>query len=151
MHIAGLSKFNQPLVITQRNLMVVQLMHFTMLVTFNGINTFFDNSAQYNSGGAIYAETNSSLIFNGISDFNYRELSRPWGWCAKANSQLSFIGTSDFSHNSADYGLSKVLPASFSCWLPVQAVTAFGERVGVTDWQRWPRVLVPVLANRALQ
>ena len=49
---------------------------YNVTVTFNGINTFFDNSAQYHSGGAIYAETNSSLIFNGISDFNYRELSR---------------------------------------------------------------------------
>ena len=97
---------------------------------FDGTNNFIGNSAEW-YGGAIHAETNSSLSFNGTSTFSYNSAyeggaiytdgifiltfngtnnlshnsADMYGGAihAETNSSLSFIGTSDFSHNSADF------------------------------------------------
>ena len=69
---------------------------------FNGANNFIGNSAQ--NGGAIYAETNSFLSFNGTSTF-----SQNWAPCCGGailtfdNVMFTFNGINNFTNNFAKY------------------------------------------------
>ena len=75
---------------------------------FNGTNTFINNSANGNSGvgGAIYANTDSSLSFMGASMFSYNSAYRFGGAIAAYNNVvLIFTGINNFMNNSAkEYG-----------------------------------------------
>ena len=76
------------------------------VLTFNGTNNFIKNSAN-NGGGAIYAETNSSLRFKGTSNFSHNSAYINGGGAifTKDNGVLTFNGTSNFINNSAnDFG-----------------------------------------------
>ena len=72
-------------------------------VIFTGNTTFLKNSASLRySSGAIWASV-SSLHFTGINNFiNSAEYSGG-AVLAETNTSLSFNGTSNFSHNSADF------------------------------------------------
>ena len=70
---------------------------------FTGKNNFTSNSAQ--NGGAIYAKTDTSLSFNGISNFNNNSAHHKGGAIyTTTNAILSFSGTNIFISNSAQYG-----------------------------------------------
>ena len=70
---------------------------------FTGKNNFTGNSAQ--NGGAIYAKTDTSLSFNGISNFNNNSAHHKGGAIyTTTNTILSFSGTNIFISNSAQYG-----------------------------------------------
>ena len=80
---------------------VIYAGHDTTL-RFNGTSNFINNSAHY--GGAIYAGYNTSLNLTGTS--NFINNSAGWGGAIHAdhNTSLSFIGTSNFINNSARWG-----------------------------------------------
>ena len=62
----------------------------------------FMGSASYLSGGAIYADNNTSLSFNGTSNFVNNSAYQGGAIFAAFNTSLSFTGTSNFINNSAD-------------------------------------------------
>ena len=67
---------------------------------FTGTNNFCGNSAQY--GGAIYAKIDTSLSFNGTSNFNNNSAEQIGGAIyTERNTVLTFIGTNNFISNSA--------------------------------------------------
>ena len=69
---------------------------------FTGTNNFTGNSAR--NGGAIYAETHTSLSFNGISNFNKNSAHHQGGAIyAGINNILTFNGTNNFISNSAEF------------------------------------------------
>ena len=74
--------------------------YINVVLTFNGMNNFINNSANNYGGGAIYA-TNSTVTFRGTSVFMGNSASNESGGaivvvnCAS----LSFIDTSTFSNN----------------------------------------------------
>ena len=71
---------------------------------FTGTTNFISNSALH--GGAISAETNSLLSFNGTSDFshNLAEFGRGGAIYTDGSAVLTFTGTSNFTNNSASSG-----------------------------------------------
>ena len=79
------------------------------LLDFDGTSNFIGNSANsggFRNGGAIYAETNSSLRFNGISTFSYNSAKEYGGaiqLLTEPYSSLRFLGISTFSSNRAGY------------------------------------------------
>ena len=80
---------------------------------FTGKNNFTSNSAQY--GGAIYAKTDTSLSFNGISNFNNNSAHHKGGVIyTTTNAILSFSGTNIFISNSAQYGGGGAIYAVFN-------------------------------------
>ena len=79
--------------------------HAASSLDFDGINNFIGNSAESGSGGAIYAETSTSLSFNGTSTFTYNSAEVFGGAIhVERYSSLRFLGTSTFSNNTAVYG-----------------------------------------------
>ena len=71
---------------------------------FDGTNNFIGNSAVW-YGGAIHAETNSSLHFNGTSTFSHNSVYEGGAIYTDGILILIFNGTNNLSHNSADmYG-----------------------------------------------
>ena len=74
--------------------------YINVVLTFNGMNNFINNSANNYGGGAIYA-TNSTITFRGTNVFMSNSASNESGGpivvvnCAS----LSFIDTSTFSNN----------------------------------------------------
>ena len=79
------------------------------LLDFDGTSNFINNSANsggFRNGGAIYAETNSSLRFNGINTFSYNSAKEYGGaiqLLTEPYSSLCFLGISTFSSNRAGY------------------------------------------------
>ena len=74
---------------------------------FNGTNNFIGNLANGKTGvgGAIYAQINTSLSFNGISDFSHNSADINGGAINVDRSVvLTFTDTSSFSNNSAPRG-----------------------------------------------
>ena len=76
-----------------------------VIVTFNGTNVFFNNSAS-DSGGAIFASSNTSLSFTGASHFSHNSAEHFNGGAIAASDHvvLTFNGTNNFINNSANIG-----------------------------------------------
>ena len=74
-----------------------------ILLTFNGINTFTNNSASNNGGGAIYAGSNISLSLNEISYFSHNSAGSNGGAIeAYGNVLVTLDGNNNFTCNSAN-------------------------------------------------
>ena len=74
---------------------------------FNGTSNFIGNTANGNTsvGGAIYANTNSSLWFIGTNDFRHNSAEKYGGAIdAYKDVVLIFNGTNHFINNSANIG-----------------------------------------------
>ena len=78
--------------------------------TFNGTNVFFNNSAS-DSGGAIFAGSNTLLNFIGTNEFSHNSAEHGGAIFTIANISLTCIGTNNFTHNSAGIGGGAVVTA----------------------------------------
>ena len=78
--------------------------HYSSVSSFIGNSNFVGNSVQSGFGGAIHAETNTSLGFNGVSNFSNNSAGFGGVINAESNTSVSFNGTSNFNSNSADTG-----------------------------------------------
>ena len=77
------------------------LTRYDVVLTFDGINNFFNNSAGYfKYGGAIFAVTNVLLCFIGTSNFTYNSAYKGGAIYAVNNIVLTFNGTNNFIKNS---------------------------------------------------
>ena len=85
---------------------------FDISLRFSGISNFSHNSAGYRNcagykcdscGGVIYADE-TTLTFNGASNFINNSAEAEGGVIHKSHGTLRFTGTSSFSHNSAAQG-----------------------------------------------
>ena len=76
-----------------------------VVLTFNGVSNFFNNSAKQHHGGVILASRNVVLVFNGTNNFIGNSANSDGGAIiAVFNIALSFNGASNFAHNSAESG-----------------------------------------------
>ena len=66
------------------------------------LNIFFNNSAS-DSGGAIFADSNTLLSFTGTNEFSHNSAHYGGAIYAETNISLTFSGTNEFSHNSAEH------------------------------------------------
>ena len=71
---------------------------------FNETNTFIGNSADDGGGGAIYAQTKTSLSFTGMNTFSHNSANRGGAVCTVDSGILVFNGINSFINNSAQYG-----------------------------------------------
>ena len=78
--------------------------HYSSVSSFIGNSNFVGNSAQSGFGGAIHAETNTSLGFNGVSNFNNNSADFGGAINAESNTSVSFNESSNFNSNLADIG-----------------------------------------------
>ena len=103
---------------------------------FNGTNTFIGNSANGKTGvgGAIYAETNSSLSFSGVSDFGHNSADSDGGGAifTSGNVILTFNGTNNFTGNSAKFE-GGAIHAQINTSLSFNGISDFGHNSAYYD------------------
>ena len=80
---------------------------------FTGTNNFIDNSANgINSVGAIYAQANTLLSFNGTSNFTHNSAKVGGAVVTADNVTVTFNGTNNFTSNSASHSGGAILAVS---------------------------------------
>ena len=100
------------------------------LLSFNGINNFINNSADY--GGAICTSGNTVLNFSGTNNFINNSVKNGFGGAiytselyTSDNSVLSLSGINNFINNSADYGSGGAIYADANAVLSFSGTTNF--------------------------
>ena len=94
------------------------------LLCFNGTSNFRYNSAEFD-GGAIYTDGSAVLTFNGTNNFTSNSAQNGGAIHAETNSSLMFIGTSNFSHNSATNGDGGAIETDGNAVLTFIGITNF--------------------------